>query len=44
MKRQRSEEGAQETKEIKETLERSQKEIEKLQKGRRLGSEDEEDE
>ena len=44
MKRERTEEGAEETKEIKETLRRRQKKIEKLQKGRRLGSADKEDE
>ena len=43
MNRERTEEGAEEVKEIKETLRRRQKKIGKLQKGRRLGSEDEKD-
>ena len=44
MKRERTEEGAEEAKEIKETLRRREKKIEVLQKGRRLGSQDGEDE
>ena len=44
MQRERTEEGAGEAKDIKETLCRLQKKIEKLQKRRRLRSEDKEDE
>ena len=44
MKRERTEEGAEKAKEIKETLRRREKEIEKLRKGKGLGSEDGEDE
>ena len=43
MKRERTEEGAEEAKGIKETLRRREKKIDKLQKGKGLGSEDGED-
>ena len=44
MQRERTEEGAEEAKEIKKTLRRGEKKIENLQKRRRLRGEDKEDE